>query len=159
MGRIRRGSQLETVQTAAAVVAVGSLVLGFAASIGLRLVPTLAPAAFWPMLGGLALCGAGAGIATVVRGHQVDRVRWQVAQDPMVTSAEREYAHKEAERERRWAGTVFFVAPVALAYWVAYQLPPGSGVGASGLLALVPIAGYLVGLLAAHWRWRERPPE
>jgi hypothetical protein len=158
MGRIRGAFRLETVQSAAATVAVASLVLGFFASIGLRLFPSLSPAALWPVLVALALCGAGAGMATVARGHGIDRIRWEVAQDPLVTSAEREHAHREAERERRWAGTVFFVAPVALAYWAAYQLPPGAGIAATGLLALVPIAGYTMGLLAAHWRWRERPP-
>ncbi len=147
---------LATVQTVAAITAVASLVLGFFASIGMHLFPPLAPSTFWPVAVLLALCGAGGGVATVERGNQIDRVRWEVAQDPLITSGEREYAHKEAERERRWAGTVFFATPVALAYWAAFQLPPGTGLAGSALLAGFPLAGYLVGLLTAHWRWRQR---
>ena len=60
----------------------------------------------------------------MARAREIDRERWEVVDDPLLTSGEREYAHKEAERERRWAGTVFLTAPVALAYWTAYQVTP-----------------------------------
>lgn len=160
MGRPRGTIQLETVQKAAAIVAVAALVLGFLASIGLSPVPplgSLAEIAFWPVSVLLALAGLAGGILTVARGREIDRVRWELVEDPLMTSGEREYAHKEAERQRRWAGTVFFAAPVALSYWVAYLLQAGTDRPASPLLALVPLSGYLAGLLAAHWRWRERP--
>jgi len=158
MGKLGGANRLETVQTAAAAVAVAALVLGFLASIGLRLVPALTEAAFWPLSALLALLGLGGGILTVVRGREIDRVRWELVESPLMTSGEREYAHKEAELQRRWAGTVFFAAPVALSYWAAYQLQAGTGQIASPLVALFPLSGYLVGLLGAHWRWRERPP-
>lgn len=147
--------RLETLQTVATVFAVAALGFGFLASIGLALL-ALPPAAFWPMSLLLAVAGAGGGVATVVRGHQIDRRRWEVVEDPLLTSGERKYAHKEAERERRWAGTVFFAAPIALAYWSSYHFPEGSGMATSPLLALFPLLGYLAGLLATHWRERRR---
>lgn len=151
-------SRLETAQSVAAAVAVTALLLGFLASIGLTLVPALTQGAFWPVSVLLTLCGLAGGALTVARGKEIDRVRWELVEDPLITSAEREYAHKEAEHQRRWAGTVLFAAPVALSYWAAYLLQAGTGQRASPLLALFPLAGYLTGLAAAHWRWRDRPP-
>ncbi len=153
------GRRLESLQTVATVVGVAALAVGFLASIGLRLVPVLPAGAFWPLSIVLGLLGLAGGVATVARAETIDRRRWEVADDPLLTSGEREYAHKEAERQRRWAGTVFFAAPVALAYWAAFQLPADGGLGTSPLLALFPLVGYLAGLLGAHWRGRRRSPE
>jgi len=152
-------SRLESLQAVATVTGVAALVLGFLASLGLRLVPVLSAAAFWPLAFVLGACGAAGGVATVLRGRTIDRRRWEAVDDPLLTSGEREYAHKEAERQRRWAGTVFFAAPVALSYWTAYQLPVEAGPATTPLLALFPLAGYLIGLLAAHWRGQRRSPE
>lgn len=149
---------LERCQTAAGAAAVTGLVLGFLASIGLRLLPPLSPPGFWAVAVLLLVAGAGGGGATVLRARAIDRRRWEVVEDPLITSGEREYAHKEAERERRWAGTVFLTTPIALAYWAAYQVAAGPVFGARPLLAFVPLAGYLVGLAAIHLsRRRERP--
>lgn len=150
--------RLERLQTAASVAAVTGLVLGFFASIGLRILPVLSPAGFWVAAMLLLAAGAGGGHATVARAREIDRRRWELVEDPLMTSGEREYAHKEAERERRWAGIVFFTAPVALAYWAAYQLSADAALAAPPLLALVPLAGYLAGLLATHWRYRRKSP-
>lgn len=149
---------LERFQTAASVAAVAGLVLGFLASLGLRILPVLSSAGFWVAAVLLVAGGVGGGLATVARGREIDRRRWELVEDPLMTSGEREYAHKEAERERRWAGIVFFTAPIALAYWAAYQLSADAALGAPPLLALVPLVGYLGGLLAAHWRFRKRSP-
>lgn len=149
---------LERLQTAASAAAVTGLVLGFFASIGLRLFPVLSPAGFWSAILLLLGAGAGGGLGTVARAREIDRRRWELVEDPLMTSGEREYAHKDAERERRWAGVVFFTAPVALAYWAAHQLSADVALTAPPLLALVPLAGYLGGLLAAHWHYRKRSP-
>jgi hypothetical protein len=162
----RRDLLLRRVQSAAAFAAGAGLLFGFLASIGLRILPTLGPAGFWIAALVLTLAGAGGGLATVARGEAIDRNRWRVVDDPLLTSGEREYAHKEAERERRWAGTVFLTAPVALAYWTAYQMAPqvastagtGSRLGNTPLLALLPLAGYLAGLVVAHVRRRKSAP-
>lgn len=149
--------RLESLQTFAAGLAAASLALGFLAAIGLRIFPPLAPGLFWPVLLLLTGCGGAAGVLTVGRGHEIDRRRWEVALDPLITSGEREHAHHEAERERRWAGTVFFLAPLALAYWATYQFPAGIALTKAPLLALLPLGGYLGGLLAGAWRARDRP--
>ena len=149
---------LERLQPVAAGAAVAGLAVGFLASIGLEIFPPLARGGFWTVVGLLLVMAAGGGVATVVRAREIDRRRWQVVQDPLITSGEREYAHKEAERERRWAGAVFLAAPIALGYCAAYHLGPGAGPGAAGALALLPFAGYLAGFLAAHALLRRRPP-
>lgn len=160
-----RAPRLRRYQTAAAIAAGAGLFFGFLASIGLRVLPLLGPAGFWIAAALLTGAGAAGGWATVARGREIDHHRWQVVDDPFLTSGEREYAHKEAERERRWAGTVFLTAPVALAYWTAYQVAPsamgqdgGSGLGNTPLLALLPLAGYLAGLVLAHLRARRQSP-
>lgn len=145
---------LQRLQSAAGATAGIALVLGFLASVGLRFFPMLSSAGLWVMAPVLLAAGTVGGAATVGRGEEIDRRRWELVEDPLITSGEREYAHKEAERERRWAGIVFFTAPVALAYCAAGHLP-ADAVGAPPLLALVPIAGYLGGLIAAHAR-RDR---
>lgn len=147
---------LQRLQSAAGATAGGALVLGFLASVGLRFFPALSTAGLWVVAVLLLAAGVVGGAATVARGEEIDRRRWELVEDPLITSGEREYAHKEAERERRWAGIVFFTAPVALAYCAAGHLHAGAGIGASPLLALVPIAGYLAGLIGAHVR-QDRP--
>lgn len=147
---------LQRLQSAAGATAGAALVLGFLASVGLRLFPMLSPGGLWFVAVLLLAAGAVGGAATVGRGEEIDRRRWELVEDPLITSGEREYAHKEAERERRWAGIVFFTAPVALAYCAAGHLSPEAVPGAPPLLALVPIAGYLAGLITAHAR-RDRP--
>lgn len=158
----RRDVLLGRCQTAAAWIAGAGLLFGFLASIGLRILPALGSAGFWIAAVVLTAAGAGGGLATVARGEAIDRHRWRMVEDPLLTSGEREYAHKEAERERRWAGTVFLTAPVALAYWTAYQVAPiadtGSRLGNTPLLALLPLAGYLAGLAFAHLRRRKKSP-
>ena len=147
---------LATFQTVTAVLGVTALLAGFLASIGLRQLPELTPGSL-VVLGPLLLAaGAVGGWATMARGAAIDRVRWEVVEDPLLTSGEREYAHKEAERERRMAGLVFFTAPIALSYWLAYHFSRESLLVAPPLLALFPLVGYLAGLGAAHWRARRR---
>jgi hypothetical protein len=147
---------LQRFQTAAAVAAVAALVLGFLASIGVRPFPPLSRLGLWVVAALLLAIGVAGGLATVARAREIDRRRWEVVEDPLITSGEREYAHKEAERERRWAGVVFFAAPIALGYWAGYQLGADVALAAPPLLAAVPLAGYLAGLLTLQARWHRR---
>jgi hypothetical protein len=152
---------LERLQSAGAALAVTAGIAGFLASIGLRQIPAL-DAGTVRLLGGLlALVGLAGGWATARRAQAIDRVRFEVVADLALTSGEREYAHKEAERERRAAGIVFLALPVALAYWLSYHVTPEIKAMAFPTLTIPPLVGYVVGLGAAHLAARragEPPP-
>lgn len=142
--------RLTRLQQAAGAVAVAGLVLGFLASIDVRLLPPGDPrVAAWlhPLL---LVLGIAAGAAAAERGRQIDRRRWEIVEDPLITSGEREYAHKEAERERRVASTVFLLAPVLLGYWLGYQFSgserPEGGSTVAYLLTVTPMVGFVLGL-------------
>jgi hypothetical protein len=141
---------LERLQGFLLIAAVVGLAVGFLASIGLRVFPLLGRGGFWIVVALLLLAGLGGGVATVVRAREIDRRRWEAVDDPLITKGEREYAHKEAERERRWAGIVYFTSPIALGYCAAYHLGPGAVENAPALLSLLPLAAYVVGYVAAH---------
>jgi hypothetical protein len=149
---------LERAQRIAVWVSAFCFLVGFLASIGIFLLPF--PGGLdlaLPLHLLLGLAGAVAGAATAVRGRQIDRRRWEILEDPLLTDGERELAHREAERQRRVSGTVFLLAPVALGYWAAYQLAgDGGGSPAAYLLTASPMLGFVVGLLAAN---RELGPE
>lgn len=148
----RLGPHLETAQTVTAWVAGGALLLGFLASIDILLFPRGEESAAWLFHPLLFLLGAVGGLAAAARGRQVDEIRWRVLDDPMLTGGERELAHREAERQRRWAGTVFFVAPILLGYWLAYQFAGEDGGSlVTFLLTASPMVGFLSGLLLTQW--------
>lgn len=154
----RIGPHLETAQTVAGFAGGAGLVLGLLSSIDALPIPRGPEGVAWILHPLFFLLGVAGGVSAAVRGRQVDRRRWEVLEDPMLTDGERETAHREAERERRWAGTVFFMAPLFLAYWMAYQFGDedgGFGGGAEGslvadLLILPPMIGFLAGLLLAQ---------
>jgi len=144
---------LARLQKVALWTAVATAVLGFAASVGLRLLP-LGPAWLaWVAHPLLAALGVFCGAAAVVRGQQIDRWRWQIADDALATNAEIQEAHREAERQRRGAGTAMLAAPVFVGYWGMYQLAGGA---VAWLLAVSALAGYAVGFALAT---RSAPPE
>lgn len=137
-------------QSLATTVAIGALVLGFLASIDFRLLPLLP---WWLLLAAhplLAALGVAAGRAAIRRGRELDAERWAVVDEPLATLQEQEYAHKEAERERRVAATVFLGAPVFLGYWGLYQFA-GAGPGAWAL-PVTGLLGYLAGFLFENRR-------
>jgi hypothetical protein len=146
---------LERLQRLAGAVALAGCALGFLTSVGCRVVSGGDPgwASFLHPL--LLVVGALAGAAAVGRGREIDRRRWQTVDDPQLTTGEREWAHKEAERQRRAAGTVFLVGPLALGYWLAYQIQPGERTLVASTLSLTPLLGFFAGVLAASLR---RPP-
>lgn len=143
------GPHLETAQKVMLPTAVVFFLLGFLASIDVMILPRGAPWMAWalhPVLFGL---GAAGGLAAAVRGRQIDARRWELVQDSMLTDGERELAHHEAERERRWAGTVFLLGPLFLGYWMAYQVASAEGGSMlTFLLTASPMVGFLAGLVA-----------
>jgi hypothetical protein len=112
---------LRALQTAAAGVGIASAVLGFLASVGQRLFPAGDPAYIGIVHLLLAALGAACGVAATLRNVEIERQRWEYAEDPLATKVQREYAHKETEVERRLAGVSFLGCPVLLGYWMAYQ--------------------------------------
>jgi hypothetical protein len=160
---------LETVQTVAAVTGGVALLLGLLASVDVLLFPRGGPWVAWVLHPLFFILGAAGGMAAVIRGRHADRQRWEVLEDPRLTDGERELAHRVAERERRWAGTVFFMAPLFLSYWMAYQFGGEEGSPQRGehgslpiemqMLMLSPMVGFLAGLFLAHWALgpKEKP--
>ena len=149
-------SVLERAQKVAFWVAVGCATLGFVTSAGCGPIPELpAGLAGWlhPVLLGI---GVLAGLAAVARNEEIDRRRWEIVEDPSLTSDERDYAHRHAERERRWASTAFLSAPLMIGYWLAYQLEGGGRRLDAQLLPLTAVVGAVIGFAAARLRTRRK---
>lgn len=139
-------SPLQRLQTLAAAAAAAFGVLGFLASLDLRLLPLGPPWLDLLLHPLLVAAGAAGAYLAALRGREIDRWRWEMVEDPLITSGEREEAHKEAERQRRHAGTAFLAAPVFLGYWFLYQLPGDLSVW---LLPGSALVGYAVGFAFA----------
>lgn len=148
-------SPLERLERVALWIAVTCGTLGFLTSAGCANLPEL-PSAAVPWLHLLLFpFGAAAGLFATRRGAEIDRRRWQIVQDPSLTSGEIDWAHKNAENSRRWAGSKFLAAPVLLGYWMAYQVEGRGATLAAQLLAASALVGYFGGLVLA--RLREDP--
>lgn len=139
--------------------AVAFALLGLATSVGCTVVPKGPPQAAWLLHPVLLLLAAAGGWATLLRNREIDRRRWEIVEDPTLTSGEREYAHREAERERRVAATAFLLGPLTLGYWMAYQFNVEERITAADFLVVPPLAGYVLGLLVGRWKGpKESPP-
>ncbi len=134
--------------------------LGVATAAGYRIADTPDPRWGWPLQFLLLLLGAGCGIAAAMRGIEADRERWQVLQEELLTSGEREYAHKNAERQRRIASTIFLLAPVAIGFWLANHMNTGEPNFLSDSLVVTPLLGFLIGgLIGRRIEDREGKPQ
>lgn len=153
--------RLATLQRVAVGMAAVGLVLGFLASLDILLLPRAGLGWAYVLQPVMLILGAGGGVATALRGRHVDRVRWATVAEPLLTDMERETAHKDAETERRQAGVWFLMGPMLLGYWLAYQVaPPQSNSLAAYLLAILPMPGFALGLLAANRHLGpDEPPE
>jgi hypothetical protein len=145
-------SRLQRIQRVAFWVAVVSAAMGFMTSAGCRMLPAIPSGWVGWLHAGLLVLGAVAGFVAFSRGREIDQERWRVAEDPSLTSGERDYAHKHAERERRSAATSLLAAPLMLGYWLAYQVVGEGEALAAQLLPVTALVGSIVGWIAARTR-------
>ncbi len=151
-------SPLERAQKVAFWIALGCAAVGFVTSAGCGPFPELPGGLAGWLHPVLLVMGIVAGLAAAARFDEIDRNRWQVVEDPMLTSDERDYAHRYAERERRWAATAFLAAPLMLGYWMAYQLEGGGRRLEAQLLPLTAVVGSVIGFVVARLHARNRQP-
>ena len=143
-------------QNVALLVAIGCGVLGLLTATGCPVLPAGDPgAAPWLHLL-VILVGAVAGLSFSTRAREIDGERWRVVEDATITSGEREYAHREAEREKKSAGVVFLMAPLTLGFWLAAHFFERR-VAATDVLSLTPLVGFLIGLGVAKAARRGAP--
>ena len=131
-------------------VAVISAALGFMTSAGCGVAPEIPGSNLLWLHPLLLVLGAVVGYLSVLRGGEIDRERWRIAEEPSLTSGERDYAHRYAERQRRLASTSFLAAPLMLGYWMAYQVEGEGQLLAAQLLPVTGLVGSVVGLLVAR---------
>jgi len=153
---------LERLQRVSFWVAVVSSTLGFLTSAGCELLPNVPSSSLGFLHPFLFVLGGVAGYLSVFRSHEIDRERWRIAEDPSLTSGERDYAHRYAERQRRLASGSFIAAPLMLGYWMAYQVEGGGEALAAQILPVTGLVGSIVGVLVARLKSpagsRDDPP-
>lgn len=155
-------TRLERLQKVSFWVAVVSATLGFLTSAGCGPVPEIPDSSVRLLHPLLLILGGIVGYLSVFRGDEIDRERWRIVEDPSLTSGERDYAHKYAERQRRLASTSFLAAPLMLGYWMAYQVEGDGQALAAQLLPVAALLGSVVGVVVARHRvsvsGRDEPP-
>jgi hypothetical protein len=100
--------------------------------------------------------GVVAGLLAVRRADEIDQERWRIAEDSSLTSGEREYAHKNAERERRLTAGSFAGGPLMFGYWMAHQVGVEDERLSADLLPVAGVVGFAVGLLIGKFENRPR---
>ncbi|HVS16227.1 MAG TPA: hypothetical protein VMV46_20100 [Thermoanaerobaculia bacterium] len=101
--------------------------------------------------------GFACGGSTVRRAREIEAERWRLVEDATLTRGERLYAHREAERETRIAGSIFLVAAISMGAFAAYVLRVPERIGVADLLILAPLFGFLAGLWVVSRRQPASP--
>ena len=155
-------TRLRRLQRASFWMAVICATLGFLASAGCRMAPEIPASGLGVLHILLLVLGGLLGHFSVFRSQEIDQERWHIAEDPSLTSGERDYAHRNAERKRRVASTSFLAAPLMLGYWMAYQVEGEGESLAAQLLPVSALVGAVIGLLTARLKSttsdRTNPP-
>lgn len=139
---------LERLVVVASWIAVVCAALGLAASVGSGLLPELPGSLTVPLQVALLGLGIGAAFAAALRQRQIDGERFRWANEPGATRDEVKNAHEEAERRLKLAYTALGAAPLALAYWLAYELP--DEIRLARALPVAPLLGFGLGTLLAR---------
>lgn len=142
--------RLEAADRVGWVLTASGALLGFLASIGVYWLPSWPVGALWAVLPALLLLGLAGGGMARWRLAAIDVRRWRIVADDLLTSGEREYAHHEAERQRRVSATAILAGPLAIGYWTAYQFTAADELLLIQLLPLVPMVGCLTGWFAGR---------
>lgn len=143
-------TRLAKIQRAALAVALVAALLGILTATGCRVSEPPDPGWAWLFHALLAALGIGAGIATTLRGIEVDRERWDVLSEELLTKGEREYAHKHAERQHRTASTIFLLAPVALGFFLANYFHQEGTHLLTDSLTVTPLFTFCIGYFAGR---------
>lgn len=107
----------------------------------------------------LAVVGLFAGRLAVLRSREIEKERWRVLGEPGLTSGERDYAHRNAEQQRRGSATAFLLAPTLLAVWLSYQIRIEGSFSTADILPVVPMLSFLCGLWVFRSPTQDGPPE
>ena len=148
-----------TLQRASLWLAIPCFLLGLLATGGCSPFPAGDPAWAWmlhPLLLGL---GAAAGALGAARGREIDAARWRALAEPGITKLEREYAHSEAEAERKRAGIGFLLLPAGVGFALASHFSVVARSRVVDLLLVTALAGFALGLwLGGRRAASEGPP-
>ena len=146
---------MRRVQSVAVVFAFVCGALALVTSTGCPVLPEGDPGSVGLLHSLVGAVGGICGFFLPFRAREIDQERWRIVEDTTLTSGEREYAHKEADSERKTAGTIFLVAPLTLGLWLAYQFRQEDAIVATDFLAVTPLVGFAVGWLVG-WAWLGR---
>jgi hypothetical protein len=149
-------SKLERFQKIFFWLAVVCAGLGLVSSSGCSPLAALPPDALWALHPLLFAFGVVGGVLAVRRADEIDQQRWRFAEDSALTSGERKYAHKNAEKERRLAGGSFAGGPLMFGYWMAHQVGAEDDRLSADLLPVAGVVGFAVGLLLGKLENRPR---
>lgn len=144
-------STLERWQVGAKWVAIVAGALGFVTSAGCGFSGEIPGGLVYVLHLLLLVVGIVCGYLSVLRGEEIDRERWRVVEDPALTSGERAWAHKNAERSKRFASTAFVAAPLMLGYWLAYQVAGGGTRLVNALLPVSAVLGSVIGMILGRF--------
>ena len=152
-------SRLREVQRWALRVAVAAALLGLATASGCAPGLELPRPSLWLLHPLLFVVGGVAGWVASRRMDEIDAERWRVAQDPDLTSGERQYAHRHAESRRRWAALSLLGAPLLIGYCSSSEIEAATDSLAAQLLGITALAGGILGLVLGRRSGPRGAPE
>ena len=149
-------SRLRDLQRWALRVAVVAALLGLATASGCVPGVGMPQGSVWALHPLLLVLGGAAGWLASRRMTEIDAERWRVAQDPDLTSGERQYAHRHAESRRRWAALSLLGAPLLIGYCSSGQIEDSIDSLPAQLLGITALAGGILGLFIGRRMAGER---